>query len=128
MRTPRSLIGLTALNLILLAMLLVQQFRLAFADLAADDLEQLREAMDLAVAVPAVRARMLEEMARTSQRIAEAVAERSGRTAGDFTVRAVAGAVIGIAMVAWFDEPGNLEAFGDKFERGLALLEAGLPL
>ena len=67
-------------------------------------------------------------MARTSQRIAEAVAERSGRNAGDFTVRAVAGAVIGIAMVAWFDEPGNLEAFGDKFERGLALLEAGLPL
>ena len=102
--------------------------RSAFADLAADDLEQLREAMDLAVAVPAVRARMLEEMARTSQRIAEAVAERSGRNAGDFTVRAVAGAVIGIAMTAWFDEPGNLEAFGDKFERGLALLEAGLPL
>ena len=102
--------------------------RAAFADLAAADLEQLREAMDLAVAVPAVRARMLEEMARTSQRIAEAVAERSGRNAGDFTVRAVAGAVIGIAMVAWFDEPGNLEAFGDKFERGLALLEAGLPL
>ena len=102
--------------------------RAAFADLAADDLEQLREAMDLAVAVPAVRARMLEEMARTSQRIAEAVAERSGRNAGDFTVRAVAGAVIGIAMAAWFDDPGNLEAFGDKFERGLALLEAGLPL
>ena len=102
--------------------------RAAFADLAADDLEQLREAMDLAVAVPAVRARMLEEMARTSQRIAEAVAERSGRDASDFTVKAVAGAVIGIAMTAWFDEPGNLEAFGDKFERGLALLEAGLPL
>ena len=102
--------------------------RAAFAGLAPGDLEQLREAMELAVAVPAVRARMLEEMARTSQRIAEAVAERSGRNAGDFTVRAVAGAVIGIAMVAWFDEPGNLEAFGDKFERGLALLEAGLPL
>jgi hypothetical protein len=31
-------------------------------------------------------------------------------------------------MAAWFDEPGNLEAFGDKIERGLALLEAGLPL
>ena len=102
--------------------------RAAFAGLAPGDLEQLREAMELAVAVPAVRARMLEEMARTSQRIAEAVAERSGRNASDFTVKAVAGAVIGIAMTAWFDEPGNLEAFGDKFERGLALLEAGLPL
>jgi len=71
---------------------------------------------------------MLEEMARTSQAIAQAVAERSGKAASDFAVQAVAGAVIGIAMVAWFDEPGNLEAFGDKFERGLALLEAGLPL
>jgi len=100
----------------------------AFAGLAPDDLEQLREAMELAVAVPAVRARMLEEMARTSQAIAQAVAERSGKAASDFAVQAVAGAVIGIAMAAWFDDPGNLEAFGDKFERGLALLEAGLPL
>src|SRR5262250_2643686 len=32
MRTPRSLIGLTALNLILLAVLLVQQFRPVFAE------------------------------------------------------------------------------------------------
>ena len=102
--------------------------RAAFAGLAPGDLEQLREAMELAVAVPAVRARMLEEMARTSQAIAQAVAERSGKAASDFAVQAVAGAVIGIAMTAWFDEPGNLEAFGDKFERGLALLEAGLPL
>ena len=102
--------------------------RAAFAGLAPGDLEQLREAMELAVAVPAVRARMLEEMARTSQAIAQAVAERSGKAASDFAVQAVAGAVIGIAMAAWFDDPGNLEAFGDKFERGLALLEAGLPL
>jgi len=102
--------------------------RAAFAGLAPGDLEQLREAMELAVAVPAVRARMLEEMARTSQAIAQAVAERSGKAASDFAVQAVAGAVIGIAMAAWFDDPGNLEAFGDKFEQGLALLEAGLPL
>ena len=102
--------------------------RAAFAGLAPGDLEQLREAMELAVAVPAVRARMLEEMARTSQAIAQAVAERSGKAASDFAVQAIAGAVIGIAMAAWFDDPGNLEAFGDKFERGLALLEAGLPL
>ena len=102
--------------------------RAAFAGLAPGALEQLREAMELAVAVPAVRARMLEEMARTSQAIAQAVAERSGKAASDFAVQAVAGAVIGIAMAAWFDDPGNLEAFGDKFERGLALLEAGLPL
>jgi AcrR family transcriptional regulator len=102
--------------------------RAAFAGLAAADLAQLQEAMDLAVAVPAVRARMLEELARTSRVIAQAVADRSGKAASDFAVQAFAGAVVGIAMAAWFDDPGNLAAFGDKFERGLALLEAGLPL
>ncbi len=102
--------------------------RAAFAGLAADDLAQLQETMGLAVAVPAVRARMLEEFARTSRVIAQAVADRSGKAASDFAVQAFAGAVVGIAMAAWFDDPGNLAAFGDKFEHGLALLEAGLPL
>jgi hypothetical protein len=31
-------------------------------------------------------------------------------------------------MAAWFDQPGDLEGFGDRFERGLALLESGLPV
>jgi AcrR family transcriptional regulator len=102
--------------------------RSALASLGAAELGQLREAMDLAVAVPAVRARMLEEFARTAQIIAGAVAERSGRPAADFEVQAMAGAVVGVAMAAWFDQPGDLEGFGDRFERGLALLESGLPL
>ena len=98
---------------------------------------QLRETTELAMAVPAVRARMLEEMARTTQLLAEAVGERSGRDPGDFAVRALAGAVVGVAMAAWFDQGGDLMAFddrtklatfADKFERALALLEAGLPL
>ena len=102
--------------------------RTAFDALGAADLGELREAMDLAMTVPAVRARMLEELSRTMQIIAEAVADRSGKSASDFEVRALAGAVVGIAMAAWFDQPGNLDAFGDRFERGLALLESGLPL
>ena len=102
--------------------------RVALDNLDAADLGQLREAMDLAMTVPAVRARMLEELARTMQIIAEAVADRSGKSASDFEVRALAGAVVGIAMAAWFDQPGNLDAFGDRFERGLALLESGLPI
>jgi AcrR family transcriptional regulator len=102
--------------------------RTAFDALDAADLGQLREAMDLAMAVPAVRARMLEELSRTMQIIAEAVADRSGKSASDFEVRALAGAVVGIAMAAWFDQPGDLDAFGDRFERGLALLESGLPI
>jgi AcrR family transcriptional regulator len=102
--------------------------RSAFASMGAAELGQLREAMNLAMAVPAVRARMLEELARTMQIIAGAVAERAGRPAADFEVQALAGAVVGVAMAAWFDRPGDFDGFGDRFERGLALLESGLPV
>ena len=51
--------------------------------------------------------------------------------------RELAGAIVGIAMAAWFEvaedlvdhmDQGRLATFADKFERGLALLEAGLPV
>jgi AcrR family transcriptional regulator len=109
----------------------------AFARMGEAEWAQLRETTELALAVPAVRGRMLEEMARTTQALAEAVAERTGRDPGDFAVRTLAGAIVGIAMAAWFEvaedlvdhmDQGRLATFADKFERGLALLEAGLPL
>jgi len=109
----------------------------AFARMGEAEWAQLRETSELALAVPAVRGRMLEELARTTQALAEAVAERTGRDPGDFAVRALAGAIVGIAIAAWFEvaddlvdymDQGRLATFADKFERGLALLEAGLPL
>ena len=109
----------------------------AFARMGEAEWAQLRETSELALAVPAVRGRMLEELARTTQALAEAVAERTGRDPGDFAVRTLAGAIVGIAIAAWFEvaddlvdymDQGRLATFADKFERGLALLEAGLPL
>jgi AcrR family transcriptional regulator len=109
----------------------------AFSRMGEAEWAQLRETTELALAVPAVRGRMLEELARTTQALAEAVAERTGRDPGDFAVRTLAGAIVGIAMAAWFEvaddlvdymDQGRLATFADKFERGLALLEAGLPL
>jgi AcrR family transcriptional regulator len=109
----------------------------AFARMGDAEWAQLRETTELALAVPAVRGRMLEELARTTQALAEAVAERTGRDPGDFAVRTLAGAIVGIAMAAWFEvaddlvdymDQGRLATFADKFERGLALLEAGLPV
>jgi AcrR family transcriptional regulator len=102
--------------------------RAAFDGMGPAELAQLRETMDISMAVPAIRARMLAEFARTTQVIAQAVAKRTGRAASDFEVQALAGAVVGIAMAAWFEQPGDLEGLGNKLERGLALLEAGLPL
>jgi len=109
----------------------------AFSRMGEAEWAQLRETTELALAVPAVRGRMLEELARTTQALAEAVAERTGRDPGDFAVRTLAGAIVGIAMAAWFEvaeglvdymDQGRLAIFADKFERGLALLEAGLPV
>jgi AcrR family transcriptional regulator len=98
-----------------------------FAAMSGDDLATLRETMELA-AIPAVRARMLDELSRTTQFLSSAIAERAGRPPDDFAVRTVAGAVVGVAMSAWFTAPEDIEGFADRLERGLALLEAGLPL
>jgi AcrR family transcriptional regulator len=99
----------------------------AFANMTEADMTALHETMDLA-AIPAVRARMLDEFARTNQVLASVIAERAGRSADDFAVQTVAGAVLGVAMAAWFTAPDDIETFADRYERGLALLEAGLPL
>jgi hypothetical protein len=60
--------------------------------------------------------------------LATAIAERAGRSPDDFAVQTAAGAVLGVAMAAWFTAPDDIAAFADRYERGLALLEAGLPL
>jgi AcrR family transcriptional regulator len=109
----------------------------AFARMGEAEWAQMHEMTQLAMTVPAVRARMLAELARTTQALAEALAERTGRDPSDFAVRTLAGAVVGVAMSAYFGEADDLVAFddqtqlatfADKFERGLTLLEAGLPL
>ena len=99
----------------------------AFAAMSDADMAVLRQTMDLA-AIPAVRARMLDEFARTNQVLATAIAERAGRAADDFAVLTAAGAVLGVAMSAWFTAAEDIAVFADRYERGLALLEAGLPL
>jgi AcrR family transcriptional regulator len=101
--------------------------REAFANMSEADMEVLRQTMDLA-AIPAVRARMLDELARTTQVLAGAIAERTGRAPDDFAVVTVAGAVLGVAMAAYFSVADDIKSFADRYERGLALLEAGLPL
>jgi AcrR family transcriptional regulator len=100
----------------------------AFALLSPEDLAQLRFSTELTMANAAVRARSLDEFGRTIQIITAMVAERAGREADDVAVRTLAGAVLGVAMTAWFASSGDLHNFAGDFDRGLALLEAGLPL
>jgi AcrR family transcriptional regulator len=100
----------------------------AFASLSADDLAKIRETTDFALSVPAVRARMLDELARTIQVMATAIAERTGRNPDDFEVRTLVGAALGVAISSWFTAHGDMERFMSDYARALELLLTGLPL
>jgi AcrR family transcriptional regulator len=100
----------------------------AFASLSADDLAKIRDTTDFALSVPAVRARMLDEFARTIQVMATAIAERTGRNPDDFEVRTLVGAALGVAVSAWFTAQGDMERFMTDYARALELLLTGLPL
>ncbi len=100
----------------------------AFASLSADDIAKIRETTDLALTVPAIRARMLDEFARTIQVMATGIAERTGRNPDDFEVRTLVGAALGVAISSWFTAQGDMERFMADYARALELLLTGLPL
>ena len=108
--------------------------REVFESYTEADLDVIRETMALTVTVPEVRARALDEFARTISVVGEAVAKRAGRPADDLAVRTTAGAIIGVIMsitMPWEGWSADRQEIGNMFERidqALALLEAGLPL
>jgi len=108
--------------------------RQMFASYTAADLAILRETTALTMTVPEVRARALDEFARTIRVLAEAIGRRAGRSADDLAVLTVAGAFVGVIMaitMPWEDWSERPSAFEDSFgqiDEALALLEAGLPL
>jgi hypothetical protein len=105
-----------------------------FASYSEADLDVIRQTTQLTMTVPEVRARALDEFARTIGVISEAVARRAGRPADDLNVRVMAGAIIGVIMaitIPWDHEWSDRQTMEETFQRieqGLALLEAGLPL
>ncbi len=102
----------------------------AFKSLTDEDLASFRETIALTIAVPEVRARAIDEFARTISVIAEAVARRSGRDPADFEVRNLAGAVVGVIMAATMPWDGDHapEDMLSRIDAALAHLDAGLPL
>ena len=101
---------------------------------SAADMDLIRETTRLTMTVPEIRARAMDEFARTITVIAEAVAKRAGRSPDDLAVRAVAGAIVGVIMaitMPWEKDWSEGHSFEDTFKRideALGLLEAGLPL
>jgi AcrR family transcriptional regulator len=107
------------------------------AALSPDDLARFRETAELTAAIPEIRARAIDEFVRTINQIAEAIALRTGRSADDFDVRTVAGAVIGVIMSVtvpastdiWTSEGmSDVTGMFARIDRALEYLERGLPL
>jgi AcrR family transcriptional regulator len=123
-RQPAGLAPLTAVR---------AAVREAFASYTAADLDLISENMALTVTVPEVRARALDEFARTIAVVSDALAKRAGRPADDLAVRTVAGAIIGVIMSitmpwdGWSDRQTIQDTF-QRIDQALGLLEAGLPL
>jgi AcrR family transcriptional regulator len=103
--------------------------------------EQIRQGGELSMRVPEIRARAVNEFARSLNTLAEALAARTGRDPGDIRVRTLAGAVVGVMMSVFLPpEMGDEVNAGPDFhefpgpdsvsrlDEALALLEEGLPL
>jgi AcrR family transcriptional regulator len=106
--------------------------REAIATLTPAEWAEFRQATALGMSIPEVRARMLDELTRTIDRGAEALARRTGRSPQDLAVRVYAGAVFGVFMAVMDHRTyteGHIEpAAFDRIDEALAILEAGLPL
>jgi AcrR family transcriptional regulator len=104
-------------------------FRQVFAELSAEQLAQERERQTLILSVAELRAGTLDGLAQTVQLLAEVVAQRTGRRPDELAVRALAGAVIGVALAAMLaaTEDPTADIFA-LLDAAMAHLEAGLPL
>jgi len=105
----------------------------ARAQISAEEAAQLAESTRLMMTVPEVRAAALDELLRTTDVITAAIAARTGRSPDDFAVRNLAGAILGVIMMAtlpWHLSDGgqNVDEMFEQIDAGLAHLEAGLPL
>ena len=102
-------------------------FRSGFGAAAGEELALQRRREQLMRSVPELRAAMLGELARTVGEISGLVAERSGLPPDDDAVLALAGAVIGLSIAAWFASDGDdwVARYVERIDTGMALLESG---
>jgi len=97
-----------------------------------EERQRFRETTALTLAVPEIRARAIDEFARTIDVFTALLAQRAGREPDDPAVRTMAGAVFGVIMATTLPalERGVLgvDEIFTLVDAGLAQLEAGLPL
>jgi AcrR family transcriptional regulator len=107
------------------------------ASLSAEELARFRETTELTMKIPEIRARAIDEFVRTINQIADAIAIRTGRGAGEFEVRTLAGAIIGVIMSVTIPETSDTftaEGMSDlrelfaRIDVALEYLERGMPI
>jgi AcrR family transcriptional regulator len=112
----------------------IAAFRAAWAEtyaaLTEEELAGLEETSAMTMAIPELRARAVDELSRTIDVISDVTARRTGRDPGDFAVRNLVGAIIGVVLSAtmpWAEGHHTADMFA-RVDAALAHLEAGLPL
>ena len=104
----------------------------ARAGFTEEERERFQQTTEMTLAVPEIRARALDEFARTIDDTAAVLAKRSGRKPDDVAARALAGAIFGVILASTLPvlEGGqmDLDAVFASVDTGLAQLEAGFPL
>jgi AcrR family transcriptional regulator len=99
----------------------------AFRQVDDQELAKIQERMRLIMSVPALRARTLENLADSVHLLAVPFSQRLGRDPADYAVRSLAGAVIGVILVAteaWI-HPASDRSFVVLVDESLAHLENG---
>jgi AcrR family transcriptional regulator len=103
--------------------------REVYGGLAPEEMERERERMALVRTVPEIRTRVLATYAGAIGVVAELVAKRVGRDAGDIRVRTFAGALVGALIGVYLATEDDPDAdYITLIDATLAQLEAGLPL
>lgn len=100
--------------------------RSVLGTLPADEFARERQRATLIISVPELRARTLDQLASTLQPLTDAVAERTGRSPEDPAVRALTGAVLGVAISAMLTASREPAAdYLELMDEALAHLETG---
>jgi len=97
--------------------------------LSAEEWALESQRQQLVLNAPELRARMLDQLYAGIDLLAELAAERVGRSADEFAVRAWAGAVVGVVMATYeITGDADLHDYLDIVDQAFAHLQAGLPL
>jgi AcrR family transcriptional regulator len=108
-------------------------FRAVFGTMNQQQWDQMRQQAELAMTIPEVRARTMDDFARTITVMTAVVAKRTGLSPDDLRVRTAAGAMFGAILSAtapWGEYHGdfvNTELF-ERVDQALGVLEESLRL